>query len=308
MSNEAIEVVEQEPSAFDAANSSMVLTDGWKATALIPELREQETSATPQSITASPAVTPTVDNAEVSALISTLGGTEGLQRLVAIASTEDPVALTNQLLSPEQQTQLLWNAVDNPLVQSQLLSDPDVQQFISDRFFNGVPLLEVAEAVADSNFAPDPNFEVRQAAREQAHADAAAHVQLTVFLDSGREVAQRFGLDLDSPENGVQVNRWLDQVKIFAHDNHAAIERAVQLRAAGHNLQATVLTAKLANQYKARMINLCNQLKSSPKKAVSTKAASTKKASSSNELPDLGDNFFASKFAAAIRNDLANRQ
>jgi hypothetical protein len=311
MSNEAIEVVEQEPSAFDAANSSMVLVDGWKASNLITELREQETSTKPTSITAdSPAVTPTVEDAEVSALISTLGGVQGLQQLVAISAHENPAQLMNALLSPSQRNELIYSIVEDANVQHTLLNDPEVKQAISNYYFGGNNLDDIADAVAES-YQPTPEFEARQAEQNKAQYEAARSVQLDVFHDSALEVASRYGVDLNDARNSVAIDAWSREVAAFAWQHRSEIDNAVRWKAKGgpNGLLGNAATAKLTNQFKAHCVRLMTQLKGEAKtatKAVSNKAAITKKAST--ELPDLSDNFFQQKFTKAIKAELANRQ
>src|SRR6185295_11861700 len=141
-------------------------------------------------------------SAELSQLVDTLGGVNGLKQLVSIASNADPLSMVQSLLTQEQRNILLYSIIDDPATQETLLNDADVKRAIADYYFQGNDVDEIREVVAES-FQPSPDFEQRKAENAEAYKVAAQQTQLAIFCDSAKEVANRYGIDLDNPKNEV---------------------------------------------------------------------------------------------------------
>jgi len=284
MANE-LEVIDETPagSLIDAALSPFTRIDGFSASSLIPELK-QDTSDTGISDGQAGADSHTSALADpmleqLATAVETLGGMEGLQSLINIASTTDPVTMVDSLLNSTQKSILLYSIIDDQQVQQTLFADPQVQQAISDAFFGGLPLPELVESVAES-FQPDPAFQSRQQDKAIAFQEANKAVQTQCFLEAGRATAQTYGVDLES--NSTAAKAWFSALSAFLWANQQEVRNTVSLTARGKSFQATVARARLENKYKAHMLSLLEQV--APKSKTKPTAVKAKTAAPKAEF------------------------
>jgi hypothetical protein len=201
--------------------------------------------------------------------LAELGGADGVRALKTLMASEG--AELSNLLGQEQVQSLVWSALNNEQTAQVVMGDPEVQQRISDQWFDGRPLSEVAEALEflerrspQENAQRQAQFDRSQAAQKEiSQANERA-----IFVDPENSVHARYGYDQHTRDDV----RYSAQGRFLA-ENGAEYFKLEQLKAQGNNFAATVLQNRLQNKFQALLIDSAERHAGAGRKAAPAKTA-----------------------------------
>lgn len=299
--------------AFDIASQPLVIGDERSfAESLMPELAEIRAEKEARA-DKSEAIETISDSGkgeqqnvppEVTELVELIG-IEGIKNLTEFISADNPI----DLISPNQRENIVWSCIDDANVQATLLNDENVKQAISNHYFGGHDLDEVAAAV-NASFQPTPEYQAQKAEREQLTNEVTRSTQLAIFHDSALQVANRFGLDLNDPKNQTAVDAWTREVQAFAFQHLPVIDQAIQAKMSGNNFFYSVSTSKLSNMFTAHMVRLCEQLtkgKPATNQKVQKVAKEVSRKTETTDYADLSEHEVMRSFLQDFKNTARER-
>lgn len=254
--------------------------------------------------------------------VDLLGGVEVLRALKPLAdlalnadaSAADVVRTLKEVMLPQHMEAVAWSALDNPATQEVIMNDPDVQQAISDRFFQGRSLEEVqsmmevlgAEEESDPEKAEmkkqlasiNESQRTEAARKQQEEANRRTDdLQKRFYVDTAEEVLKRFNMvapegasaeDKQLFENTVEDIRYAAQGR-FLNEHSGEYMQIHDMYAKGLVTQARVAEARLHNTWQATLIRTAER-HSKQLQAMSASRKSEQQAKVANTRPDVSGN------------------
>lgn len=254
--------------------------------------------------------------ASVESIVESLGGPVAAEHLAALLSEDaEPVETLSKILPHESIESLVWTALDNPQTQAVVLEDPQVREAIAQHLFNGYSIEDVQRALDYYGVIDDPyvledfaEHDAQQKEYREACLMAEEDVRRTVFLNTGIEVAERFGLP--SPEVDQTVSDACELTfNRFVKNNERDLTRLVEMYVTeGPTPRADLLSARLTNKFTASLIK---QLERMPKAAALDKRQRTTPATNKRTEPtgsyDLNSNDWLASFVVDFKRERESR-
>lgn len=254
--------------------------------------------------------------------VDALGGIEvvnALKPLAELTLNENADAATvistlKEVLLPQHLESVAWAAIDNPDTQEVILSDPEVLQVISNKFFGGKSIEEV-QSLMESLGADDETdprlsealgkltaYERAQKEEEARTQQAAAEqrvndLQKRFYVDTAEAVVKQFNLTAPegaSPEDKQLFEDTVEDVRFaaqgrFLKDNAGEYMQIQDMYAKGHVTQARVAEARLQNKWQATLIKTAER-HSLQLQAMSASRKAQQQAKVAETRPDLTGN------------------
>ncbi len=233
-------------------------------------------------------------------LTTALGGPEAVQALAEVLNNPD--ADLTHILPAKAIESVVWAALENPVTQQTVLSDPEVRSAISRELLNGYSIEDIQQLLSQygPGTFPDPEVYAEQLRESEQRVQQFQH---DFFVSPVDETLKDMGIDAGRVEE-ISDALTIAQAR-FLRNHHDEYLRVQSLVESGLASQARLPQARLANAWQGTLLKQLEKLKSASTSA--TKKSATKEVESDKpvtaEAYDLLDPNWITRFTDEFRQE-----